>query len=281
MYALGLGVEQDYSEAKNHYREAAELGNGKAAYNLGRMYELGEGMPPDPEQAKQWYRQAASMGEAEAEQRLKTLEDQGATGKANNEVLLAEALKAPSIDLAQSYRSLSNVLEMLPLAEAGATLQLPDGEVNRANVASIRIELERRMSVYAQAIDQRGVADIKGKYTAIAANCGDSGSAWAMSIAEGYDRVFVEQDGSEVKFAASQKKRRGSNDIVAAGTCVENAIALIDPMNSDYVLVGESHNGQITLSPDAESILNAWPDFIQPPSRSSLSSCVVSLTPAQ
>jgi TPR repeat protein len=281
MYALGLGVEQDYSEAKKHYSEAAELGNSKAAYNLGRMYELGEGMPPDPDQAKQWYRKAVSMGEAEAEQRLNALENQGTLGSTINEVLLAEALKAPSIELAKSYGSITNVIEMLPLAEAGVTLQLPDGDVNKANVAAVRIELEQRMAVYAQAIDQRGVADLKGKYTAIAGDCGNSGSAWTMAITEGYDRIFVEQNGSEVKFAASKKRRRSSNDIVAEGFCVETAIALIDPMNSDYVLVGESHNGQITISPDAESVLNAWPDFIQPPSRSSLSSCVVTLTPAQ
>ena len=52
MYALGLGVDQSYSEVMKYYRKAAALGNGKAAYNLGRMYEFGEGMPPDPAQAK-------------------------------------------------------------------------------------------------------------------------------------------------------------------------------------------------------------------------------------
>jgi TPR repeat protein len=281
MYALGRGVDQNYPEAMRLYRVAAELGNGKAAYNLGRMYELGQGMPPDPEQAKQWYRKAASMGEVEAEQRLNALEYPGTSGRTINEELLAEALKAPSIELAESYGSISNVIKMLPLAEAGVTVQLPDGEVNKSNVAAVRIELEQRMAAYARAIDQRGVADLRGEYTAIARDCGDSGSAWAMAIAEGYDRIFLEQNGSEVKFAASKKKRRSSNDIVAKGFCVETAFALIDPMNSDYVLVGESRNGRITISPDAESVLNAWPDFIQPPSRSSLSSCVVTLTPPQ
>lgn len=281
MYALGLGVEQDYSEAKKHYHEAAELGNGKAAYNLGRMYELGEGMQPDSEQAKHWYRKAVSMGEAEAEQRLTALEKHGSPGGSISTTLLAEALKVPAIDLARSYGSISSVMEMLPLAEAGVTLQLPDGEVNKANADAVRVEFEQRMVIYEQAIEQRGVAGLQGKYTATAAGCGESGSAWAMSITEGYDWIHVEQNGSGVEFAASKKKRRSSRDIVATGICVEDAIALNDPMNSDYVLVGESQEGKITIRPDVESVLNAWPDFIQPPSRSSLSSCVVTLTPAQ
>ena len=279
MYGLGLGVDRNYAEAMKYYRKAADLGNGKAAYNLGRMYEFGEGMPPDPEQAKHWYRKAVSLGEAEAEQRLMLLEGGGNATNTANTVLLDEALKAPPIDLAQSYGSISNILEMLPLAEAGMTLQLPDGEVNSANVATVRKELENRLAVYEQAIIKRGSVNISGEYDAKAKKCSKSASAWAMSVAEGYDHIFVEQNGPEVTFEASRKRRRNSPEFTATGFCVENAISLIDPMNSDYVLIGELHGEHITIRPDVESILRAWPDFVKPPSRSSLSSCVVILSP--
>ena len=278
MYGLGLGVDQNYPEAMRYYRKAADLGNGKAAYNLGRMYEFGEGMPPDAEQAKYWYRKAVSLGEVEAEQRLMLLEGGENTATVNT-VLLDEALKAPPIDLAQSYGSISNILEMLPLVEAGATLQLPDGEVNKANVATVRAELEQRLAVYGQAIAKRGSISISGEYEAKAKKCSKSASAWAMSITEGYDRIFVEQIGPAVTFEASRRRRHNSPEFTATGFCVENAISLIDPMNSDYVLNGELYGEHITIRPDVESILRAWPDFVKPPNRSNLSSCVVVLTP--
>lgn len=279
MYGLGLGVDQNYPEAMKYYRKAADLGNGKAAYNLGRMYEFGEGMPPDPEQAKSWYRKAVSLGEVEAEQRLMRLEGGGVATSSVNPALLDDALKATPIDLAQSYGSISNILEMLPLAEAGITLQLPDGEVNKANVATVRAELGKRLAIYEQAITERGSTNISGEYEAKVKKCSKSGSAWAVSIANGYDRIFVEQHGAEVAFEASKKRRRNSPDSTASGFCVENAISLIDPMNSDYVLIGEFHGGHITIRPDVESVLRAWPDFVKPPSRSNLLSCVVVLTP--
>jgi hypothetical protein len=268
MYALGLGVEQDYAEAMNYYRRAAELGNGKAATNLGRMFELGEGTPRDLQQAKHWYREAAASGEAEAEQRLAALEDDENAGNAMDTDLLAGALKAPPHELAQSYASISTILEMLPLAEAGVTLKLPDGEVNKDNAAAVKNELEQRLAIYERAIAQRGSADISGEYVAEAPKCSYSGSAWASLIAGGYDHVFVTQDGAKVAFEASKKRRRNKPEFTASGFCVENSISLIDPMNSDYVL---------TIKPDVESILQAWPDFIKPPSRVNLSSCSVRL----
>ena len=40
MYQKGLGVTQDYTEAVNWYRKAAEQGNAQGQANLGDMYEL-------------------------------------------------------------------------------------------------------------------------------------------------------------------------------------------------------------------------------------------------
>ena len=279
MYALGRGVENDYPEAMKHYREAAELGNGKAAYNLGRMYEFGEGMPPDLKQAEYWYQKAVSLGETEAEQRLMALTASGNKGSTISSDMLAEAMDAPPLALAQSYGSIKSVIELLPLVEAGVTLQLPHGEVNKKNVASVRSELEQQLSIFEKAIEKRGAINISGEYVATANRCDHSGSSWASLIAKGYDRIFVGQDGLEVAFEASKKRRRDNSDRTASGVCVENAIALVDPMNSDYTLVGEFHDGLITIRPDVDSILNAWPDFVQPPSRSNLTSCVVKLTP--
>jgi TPR repeat protein len=46
MYANGQGVAQDYKEAVNWYRKAAEQGDERAQYNLGVMYAIGQGVAP-------------------------------------------------------------------------------------------------------------------------------------------------------------------------------------------------------------------------------------------
>jgi hypothetical protein len=279
MYALGLGVEQSYPTALKYYRKAADLGNGKAAFNLGRMYEFGEGMPPDTAQAKYWYVRAVELGEQEAEQRLLALEGGAYASRFVSADLLTEALGVPPLRLAQSVSSIKNVMAMLPLAEAGVALQLPDGEVNKTNVAAVRDELEARLAIYEQAIDKRGVEVLLNEYAAVADKCTYSQSSWASLIANGYDHVFVSQNGSEVMLEVSKKRRRNNPERSASGIIVENAVSLTDPMNSDYIMNGEYLDGIITIHPDVESILQAWPDFIQPPSRANLSSCVVTLMP--
>ena len=54
MYANGLGVPQDYTEAVKWYRKAAEQGDALAQYNLGVRYAEGRGVTRDYVQAYAW-----------------------------------------------------------------------------------------------------------------------------------------------------------------------------------------------------------------------------------
>ncbi len=67
MYANGQGVPQDYREAVQWYRLAADQGLAGAQFKLGWMYANGEGVPQDHREAMQWYRLAADQGLAEAQ----------------------------------------------------------------------------------------------------------------------------------------------------------------------------------------------------------------------
>jgi len=58
----GDGVPQDYVEAANWFRIAAEKGHSGAQHNLGVMYENGQGVSKDPIEAAKWYRLAADQG---------------------------------------------------------------------------------------------------------------------------------------------------------------------------------------------------------------------------
>ena len=62
MYQKGLGVQQDYVEAINWYRKAAEQGYVEAQFNLGGMYYYGLGVNLDYVQAYAWYGIAAAGG---------------------------------------------------------------------------------------------------------------------------------------------------------------------------------------------------------------------------
>ena len=60
MYNNGEGVQQDYAEAVNWYRKAAEQGDAFGQSNLGFMYELGNGVPQNYVLSHMWFNLAAA-----------------------------------------------------------------------------------------------------------------------------------------------------------------------------------------------------------------------------
>lgn len=51
---MGLGVEQNYTEAAKWYRLAAEQGNFAAKRNLGLCYYNGQGVEQNYDEAQYW-----------------------------------------------------------------------------------------------------------------------------------------------------------------------------------------------------------------------------------
>lgn len=67
MYALGLGVEQDYTRAFEWYLRSSLKGHPGAQSGVGWYYELGLGMPaPDLVRAYMWYTLSAIGGDPDA-----------------------------------------------------------------------------------------------------------------------------------------------------------------------------------------------------------------------
>jgi TPR repeat protein len=73
IYASGLGVPTDETQALVWFRRAAEQGNAKAQYNLGVMYAEGLGVGRDEAEALVWYRKAAAQGNVKAQHNLETI----------------------------------------------------------------------------------------------------------------------------------------------------------------------------------------------------------------
>lgn len=61
MYAEGLGIPKDLTEAIRLYQAAAKAGEFLAQIELGRIYSRGLGISPDPDAALKWYSAAAAQ----------------------------------------------------------------------------------------------------------------------------------------------------------------------------------------------------------------------------
>ncbi len=61
LYAQGLGVRRDLTEAAKWYQKSADQGNGEAQFALGQMYSRGWGTPRDAADAVRWLQMANSV----------------------------------------------------------------------------------------------------------------------------------------------------------------------------------------------------------------------------
>ena len=62
MYDNGRGVRQDYAQAMQWYRQAAEQGDAHAQLALGLRYATGQGVRQDIVIAKEWVGKACDNG---------------------------------------------------------------------------------------------------------------------------------------------------------------------------------------------------------------------------
>jgi hypothetical protein len=61
LYAQGLGVRRDLTEASNWYGKSARQGNAEAEFALGQLYSRGWGVPRDEADAIRWFEMANSV----------------------------------------------------------------------------------------------------------------------------------------------------------------------------------------------------------------------------
>jgi hypothetical protein len=62
IYRSGEGVAKDVTQSVNWFEKAANAGNASAMDYMGAMYRMGEGVPKDDRQAFSWYSKAAAAG---------------------------------------------------------------------------------------------------------------------------------------------------------------------------------------------------------------------------
>lgn len=104
-YFVGEGIEEDYKQAFELYKVAAEQGHLDAANNLADMYLNGEGIAIDEAAALHWFTVAASGGVMEAWFTLGLMYEQGLGTVVNDaEALVAYLTSARGGDMEAQYR---------------------------------------------------------------------------------------------------------------------------------------------------------------------------------
>ena len=196
------------------------------------------------------------------------------------EALRLAALEVPAVGLSQGYRLMESYLDFLFAAEGDGTIQMPEGPIDKSNVHEYRERFEARLAIYRAAIEQRGYESFAGTYDASATeSCSRAGSAWAGLVSEGVVRgLEIVQEGFAIQLTTRYEVDGELQSIDTQPVAVESVMTFDDPGNSDYSLVGEIEDDKIVVKPD-DRVLDAWPQWANPPKRDDLRNCTVTLTP--
>jgi hypothetical protein len=137
---------------------------------------------------------------------------------------------------------------LLPAAKMGATIHVPDGTITKRNVKKYEKIYQERLSIYRDAIRQRGYKTIAGAYKGTATeSCARIASMWAGLVLErSAERIAITQHGFEAKITVGKKGGLPIQAII-----VESSIILQEPMNSDYFFRGVIKDKEVEFKPDA------------------------------
>ncbi len=192
---------------------------------------------------------------------------------------LDQALAAPAIHLAQSYLSINFITQnLLSAVEKGLDIQLGSEAINKSNIEEYRRTYQERLSIYREAIKQRGYETVSGSYRGKATEARDRiQSLWVGLIREGSaSDIEILQDGFDAQVIVSAEHEGEKLALPNQAAITESSIALQDAWNSDYFFVGTIKAKQIEIKPDV-SVLRSWPYWANPPKQKDLEDCVITL----
>jgi hypothetical protein len=213
---------------------------------------------------------------------LETIWNQPATAR---EPTLEQALKASAEDLAISYLTIQAMIQMTELAAMGVQIVTPEGRLTKNNAAKLRQKYEARRQRYADAVAQRGhAATLAGTYGLVSADpvCSRTYSTLlATATEEGFGNLEIIQDGPDITLVMNVSAPDGEpseqeRDISLKfeGATVEDAVAVVDPLNSDYIIAGKLTGTSIEWRARPE-VLRGWPKWAPAPTQANLANCRV------
>lgn len=201
-----------------------------------------------------------------------------ATG-AEPQPTLKQALEAPAGNLAQGYLYVKFLTQyVLPLAEMGVNIQLGGEAINKSNAKKYQQRYNERLSIYSNAIKQRGYSTMAGTYKGKAtAACSHIRSMLVDMISVGKDfNIEIKQDGFDAEVIVSGKIDGEEFSLKNLAAIADSCIAIQDGMNSEYYFLGKIKNNKIEIKPSA-SVLGLWPEWSGPPAQNDIENCIISL----
>lgn len=192
--------------------------------------------------------------------------------------------QATAGDLAISYLNAKVMLQTIKMAEAGIQIVTPEGTITKSNAARFLASYQARQKLYADAIEERGYQNQAGSYRVLSADpsCRRSYSTLlaGASVEGGISALLITQTGPDIAMSITlhepQATANEPSDIKldTMGATTEDAIAVIDPMNSDYLLEGKVAGKTITWHARPE-VLKFWPKWAPAPTKADLAQCTV------
>lgn len=199
-------------------------------------------------------------------------------GTAAEEPNLKDALDAPAGDLAQGYLWVKSILLFLSNVDVGVTLQLPGETITKNNVQEYRGRYEKRLTLYREAITQRGYKTISGTYKGeTTESCARIKSPWVSLIQlQEQSGIEIVQNGIEAQIVIKIKQEGEELSLKNQAVIAESALSVVDEFNSDYFFRGDIKEQEIVIKPIL-LVLDTWPDWAGPPSQSDLENCTITL----
>lgn len=198
-----------------------------------------------------------------------------------------DLLKAPAANLAQGYLAAKTRLRLVErqvkigsFGGSGARFTLKTGGemIDKDNVDEYLAKYQKQLSLYEEAIRQRGSNDLSGMYQGEATeSCSRVNSIFAAAIqGQKQGAIEIRQNNMNALLVVSVLQDGGEFDVSNPAAVVESALAVIDAANSDYYFRGQFNNDVIEIKADV-SVLETWPKWANPPSRRDLEKCIITL----
>jgi hypothetical protein len=202
--------------------------------------------------------------------------------EANREEVLREIQGLSSPELLVFYQESQMMLQYAELAEHGIKIQTPHGTLSKKKAKKISREFQQRIELSEQVMEQRGFANLEGEYKFLANGDCEGAKAWWAALG-GDNRTCgdlkIRQEGMNISVVQSCELENRKIDLENSGITVDNAVLIVEEINSDYQYVGTIADGVISMRVDADRALGSWPSFEKPPSKGAMESCKITLQP--
>lgn len=192
--------------------------------------------------------------------------------------------QAPAGDLAISYLNAKVMLQTIGMVEAGIQIVTPDGTITKSNAARFLASYQARQKLYADAIAERGYQNLAGSYRVQTADpvCRRSYSTLlaGAAVEGGISTLTITQTGPDLTMSITLNEPHDTTtsfepiSLDFMGATAEDAVAVVDPLNSDYFLEGKVSGKTIAWHARPE-VLKFWPKWAPGPTKADLAWCMV------